>query len=227
MRLLLLVLSLLGASWTTLGAQANQYESAADSDPEARALLEKLRLKYEGMDPLEARFTLTLLFPEQPEEVQEGTLLRSGEKYRVRLGQREILSDGNALYLILHQNKEVQINDLPEEGEAQGAFSPQAILRLHESDQFVYVMGGRVPRDGRVLQQIEFKPLDPYADYAKLRMEIDPSSLELVSATAFGKDGSRYIFTLERMAAKGQVEAGTFSFRESDYPGYYLEDLRQ
>ncbi len=227
------ILFLLAFLWSVGSVQAlaqnppsSEYATAADSDPEARALLDKLHAKYEGLGPLRADFRLELEFAEQPKEVQQGVLIRAGERYRVSMGDRDVLSDGQALYLILHRNKEVQINDIPEEGEAQGSFSPQAILNLHQSDQFVYVMGGLVSRNGQALQQIEFKPLDPYADYSKLRMEVDPRANELVSATAFGKDGSRYILILDKIGS-AELPEGFFTFNEADYPDYYVEDLRQ
>ncbi len=227
------ILFLLAFLWSVGSVQAlaqnppsSEYATAADSDPEARALLDKLHAKYEGLGPLRADFRLELEFAEQPKEVQQGVLIRAGERYRVSMGDRDVLSDGQALYLILHRNKEVQINDIPEEGEAQGSFSPQAILNLHQSDQFVYVMGGLVSRNGQALQQIEFKPLDPYADYSKLRMEVDPRANELVSATAFGKDGSRYTLILDKIGS-AELPEGFFTFNEADYPDYYVEDLRQ
>ena len=81
----------------TAPAQNNQYASAADSDPEARAVLDKLRKKYDSYHSMQAEFSLTIELPEQPAEIQQGTLSRQGEKYRLKMAQQEIISDGETL----------------------------------------------------------------------------------------------------------------------------------
>lgn len=206
--------------------QNTQYTNAGDSDPAAKAILQKLRQKYEGYPSFQADYTLTIELPEQPAEVQQGTLARQGDKYHLELGSQEVISDGEALYLILHNNQEVQINDMPEEGEDQSILSPQALLSLYESDKFVYTLVNEVDRNGTVAQQIEMKPLDKYADYSKVRMEVDKKRNEVMNVIAFGKDGSRYTFTLNKMTPNKSFPAGHFTFNKSNFPNYYVEDLR-
>lgn len=222
----LLFAALLFAAGTAF-AQNNQYTSGQDSDPEARVILEQLRQKYEAYDALEAAFKLEIEFPEQPVEVQEGTLARQGDRYRVKIATQEIFSDGQALYLVLHNNESVQINDLPDPDDSETLLTPQSLFNFYENGDFVYTLLDERSVNGRVRQYVEFKPLDRDSEYAKLRMEIDKANREVVSVKAFAKDGSRYTFSLTSFTPNKRFAANYFSFSESKFPGYYVEDLRE
>jgi outer membrane lipoprotein-sorting protein len=206
--------------------QDTQYTSAADSDPEAKAILGKMRTKYDSYTSMQADFSLLIELPEQPVETQKGVLSREGEKYRLKMGSQDIISDGNALYFILHNNKEVQISDIPEEEDDDSILSPQSLFRLYDSDKFVYLLANEIDRNGTVVQQIEMKPLDPYADYSKVRMEVNKNKNEIMNVTAFAKDGSRYRFSLDKVIPNKAFPVRFFTFDKSKYPDYYVEDLR-
>ena len=105
-------------------AQNNQYTNAGDSDPEAKAVLDKIRKKYDAYQSLEALFRLEIAFPEQGSETQSGTLARSGKKYRMELANYGAISDGTAVWILMHNNKEVQINDIPDPSTPASLLSP-------------------------------------------------------------------------------------------------------
>ncbi len=226
MKYVLTLVSLLTLSSIGIAQTNNQMTSAADSDPQARAVLDKMRQKYEGFNSVQASFKLDLNFPEQPVETQDIQVRQQGEKYRVEMTGRTIISDGSAIWMILHSNKEVQISPIPEDGGDMGIMSPQSLFRIYESDEFVYVLAGQTTEDGKAVQQIEFKPIDEFSDYSKLRMTLYKSDASFKRVIAFGKDGSRFTLTLDSFKANPSLHDGTFTFNEADYPGYYIEDLR-
>ncbi len=211
----------------SLTAQSeNAYTRSADSDPAARALLEQVRKKYEGYRNVKAQFELTLAFPNQPEELQEGMLYRKGDQYRLELAGQEVISDGEAIWFIQKANKEVQINDVPEADQDVGVLSPQSLFTIYERDDFVYVMGNKYSRGGKPVQEIIFKPLESDSDYAKLQLEINPNNAEIQTLKAFAKDGSRYTLEMKNVTPNASIPAGLFTFKKEDYPDYYVEDLR-
>lgn len=227
-KLLLLFLGLsLALSIQAQVRENTQYTKAGDSDPEAKAILEKLHKKYDAYTSLEADFTLEIQLPEQPKEVQKGTLIRQGDKYKLDLATQSVLSDGKALWFILHNNKEVQINNVPDPEEAEGSLlTPQALFNFYETGKYVYQFVNEFTENGKLVQIIEFKPLDKYADYSKLRLVVDKKKNEMVSVTAFSKDGSRYIFSIGTFVPNKSYAANFFTFDKSKYPDYYVEDLR-
>ena len=211
----------------TLTAQDNYLEKAADSDPKARALLEKIRQKYDNYQSLQADFSLEIEMPEQPKETQQGTLARKGDQYRMTLSSYEVISDGQAIWLIMNNNREVQINDVPEDGADESILSPQGLFSIYERGDFAYAITNEYKDGSRIIQEVEFKPLAEDSDYSKLRLAVDKNKIEVVSVKAFAKDGSRYTLNMTSTQPNKAFAAGYFTFDPSQFPDYYVEDLRE
>ena len=214
------------ALFSIQGVIAQNYTQAADSDPEAKAILDGVRQKYEAYASIETGFDLDIAFPEQPVEVQSGTLARNGDQYRVIFGNQEIFSDGEVLYMVLHNNKSVQINDLPDPEENMGFLSPESIFTFYDNGQFVYTLIDTRSEGGKALHFIEFKPTDRNSEYSKLRMVVERDTKKMVRVLAFAKDGSRYTFKLKNLQPNKKFASDYFAFNKSKYPEYYVEDLR-
>ncbi|HHM21362.1 MAG TPA: outer membrane lipoprotein carrier protein LolA, partial [Bacteroidetes bacterium] len=180
------------------GIFAQHFTTPADSDPEAKAILEKMRRQYEGYKTLRADFTITLEVPQQPRTAQKGTLVQQGDKYRLQLNGRTVVSDGQSVWLYIEKNKEVQINDVEEDAEPGTISSPKDLLRAYEWDNYIYVLINEYAENRRVVQQIEFKPRDRNSDYSKIRLTLDKKTMQIVRIKTFGKDGSRYTLTVDR-----------------------------
>ena len=209
-------------------AQPGSLTTAEESDPKAKAVLDEIRKRFLSYKSLGADFTLDITLADEPTETQKGTLSMQGEKYRLEMSSQSVISDGNTLWLILSYNKEVQINDMPEDGEAEGAIlSPEAMLRFYDKGGFVYYLTNEYKDGSRTVQQIEFKPTDRNADYSKLRMNVNKATKDVISVEAFAKDGSRYKLSIDNLSPNKSFAAGHFTFNKADYPGYYIEDLRE
>lgn len=223
------ILTFLSSFWLfTLGhAQTiNQMVSPSDSDPEAKLMLDKMRDKYQNYKSIQANFDLALAFPNQPVENQKIEILQSAEKYRLEMPGRTIISDGVSIWMVLHRNKEVQINSAPEPGEDQGIMSPQSLFNIYESNEFVYAISNERKEGNTFVQQIEFKPIDTFSDYSKLRLTLSKNDASFKRIKTFGKDGSQFTLTLTELSPNIKTAATDFSFNKADYPGYYIEDLR-
>jgi outer membrane lipoprotein carrier protein len=230
MRSLLMLFLVVIFAWSAqaqVRENKDQYTKAEHSDPQAKAILDKLRKKFDGFNSLEADFSLEIVLPEQPKEVQKGTLIRQGDKYKLDLATQSVVSDGQALWLILHNNKEVQINNMPDPDEMDGSLlTPESLFTFYDQGKYVYQLVNEFVEDGKLVQHIEFKPLDEYSDYHKLRLVVDKRKNEVVSVTAFAKDGSRYIFKIGEFRPNKSYAANFFTFDKSKYADYYVEDLR-
>jgi outer membrane lipoprotein carrier protein len=223
MKNLLLLLALLTIS---SGLLAQSAAPAEKSDPEAKKVLDKIRKKYEGFKTMEAGFTLTIELPGQPREIQKGTIAQQDAKFRLDMAAQMIVSDGKSTWVYLKQNKEVQINDA-EPADSEGAFlTPRDLLRRYEKGDFLYAITDKITENGKLLTQIEFKPVDRNSEYSKLRLSIDEKAGTIESVRAFAKDGSRYIFQISGVVFDKTFPAAYFSFDKSKYPGVHVEDLR-
>lgn len=220
----LLVICLLSLS---LFSQNNSYQTAADSDPAALKIVRAIKAKYEGYNTLQADFRLDIEFPGQAVETQKGQLSRNGDKFHFKLATQEGISDGKAIYVIMHDNKSVNIENMPEPGDEAGMLTPQNLLTFYDEDKFVFALQGEQSEGGKTLQVIELKPVDRDAsEFTKIRMLVDKSKQQVVRLLAFSRDGSRFTFHLDRLKTNTTLPAGLFAFDKADYEGYYIEDLR-
>lgn len=223
---LLISMFFLAMTMTAMSQPAkNQYAKTADSDPAAKAILEKVKVKYEAYKSVEATFTLSIEIPDQPKEDQQGKLVQAGDKYRLELANQTLVCDGKSIWLYLKQNKEVQINNFdPEEEEA--FLSPRDLLRIYEREDFVYVLSNEYSEGGKVLQDIEFKPTDPNSEYSKMRLSVDKATSQIKRIKAFAKDGSRYTLTVGVFKSNQTYPASAFVWNKTECPDCYVEDLR-
>ena len=206
-----------------VGFAQTQYASAKDSDPAAKAVLDKMRTKLEGYSTITANFTLTIEIPEEPKEVQKGTIQQQGDKYRLEAESQTMVSDGESLWLHLKNSKEVQINDV-DEGEEM--LSPSSFLKFYETEEFIYVLSNEFPEKGKVVQQIEFKPTDEDSEYHKVRLTVNKKTSEVIRVKAFAKDGSRFTFELNNLTPNKSIPASTFTMTKSECADCHWEDLR-
>lgn len=227
MHKLFFVLLLVVTTAFSANAQTNYYTSAKDSDPEAVKLLSSIRAKYDGFSSMKANFQLNIAIPGQPVEKQAGVISRQGENVRFVLGDQEGIINGEAAYIIMHRNKEVQINDLPDPEETTGVLTPQTLFNFYEGDQYVLAVQGTEKVGNRSLKIIELKPLDrENSEFTKLRLLVDAAKKELAVVKAFSRDGTNFTFTLAETQGNVNLPAKTFVFSKTDFPGYHVEDLR-
>lgn len=221
---LVFVLTLISCSLT---AQNKQYRSSADSDAEAKRLLDAIRTKYDAYENVVADFSLVLSFPGGQPITQIGSVTRMGERVRFKLGDQEGIVNETAAYIIQHANKEVMINNLPEPGDLNGVLTPQTLFSFYEGDNYILASDGTETRGGRELSAILLKPADRDAsEFTKMRVLVDAARKEIVSVQAFSRDGSRYTFALKNVRGNAVVSNSLFVFDKADFPGYHVEDLR-
>ena len=207
-------------------AQDKLYTSAADSDPEAKAILDELHARFENYNAVEASFLLEIKIPEELPIEQRGKVIRSGEKYFMDTKQYAAICNGEAIWLVLKDNQEVQINEMPEETEDTNILSPDAMFNFYRSEDFVYILANQLMVDNQPAVQIEFKPLDRDSDYAKLRLSVHKKTHDPIQIEAFSKDGSSYTLKILSIVPNKSYGSEVFAFNADKYPGFHIEDLR-
>ncbi|MEL6863140.1 MAG: outer membrane lipoprotein carrier protein LolA [Bacteroidota bacterium] len=213
-----------------LSAQNNEVSKLSsfkeESDPRSTAILKKVKDTYESYKSMEVAFTLTIDIPEQDTEVQKGSIAQKGDKYHLQLGSQEIISDGSTLWFHLKNNNEVQINSLDGEEDSEEILSPQALMRIYESDQYLSFLANEMTKNGKTLQYIEFKPTDRDSEYSKLKVLVNKKNNQVEEIMVFAKDGSRFTLAIDKLTPNKNFEEAYFRFDASKYPGIHVEDLR-
>jgi len=223
----LLTLCSLNVLFAQSGKAPTPAAPAEKNDPEAKKILDKIRKKYEGYKSLEASFTLTIELPGQKQEVQKGTIAQEGDsKFRLEMDEQVIVSDSKTTWVYLKKNNEVQINDADPKDTENGFLTPKALLKRYQKGDYLYAVTDKTTEGGKLLTHIEFKPKDKNSEYSKLRVSIDEKAGSIQSVKAFGKDSSRYTFSISKLTPNKQFAADYFTFDVKKYPGAKVEDLR-
>ncbi len=209
----------------TLVAQNNAYQTVEDSDPAATKLLTKLKDKYEGFSNMKMDFSLEIEIPEEDMIIQKGKIFQEGDKFYMDFEQQSVISNGEKVWIHLKNNNEVQIHSAEALADEENFMSPQNLLKLYESDAFVFAISDEMIRDGKTVALIECKPIDTDSEFSKLRLTVDTKNLDMVSVKAFSKDGSRYTFLNDKLASNIDIPSDKFEFDASVFPDIYVEDM--
>ena len=213
--------------FTSIGFSQTVQFASETSDPAAKAVLEKLRIKYETYKTVGLDFTLTIENPGEDKEIQTGSLLQKGEQYCLKLDNQAIYCDGKTLWIYLKNNNEVQVNNVDDfEEEEEEFLSPKDLLRIYEKENFICALTNDGFENGKTIQQIEFKPLDKDSEYAKMRVTIDKRKNQIMRIKAFGTDGTRYTMQITKFKPNLTCKAADFVFDPAKFPGVLVEDLR-
>ena len=209
---------------TTGFAQKKDFTKSQDVDPEAQKVLDKVSKKYEAYKTIEATFSLKIEIPEEPDDKQTGTLKQEGEKYNVDLSSYSMICDGKNFWVHNKQNKEVQLNDPPEEDE--GMMAPQDFYNFYKKGKYLYALTNAIVENRVPLLQIEFNPLETDSEYSKIRMTIEKKTSVVKRIKVFSKDGSRFTLEIQDFKANKKFTNADFTFDKEKYPDAHIEELR-
>jgi len=196
--------------------------SAQDvSGVEAQKLMAELTKKMDNYQSMRADFEMHVFVPGEKESTEKGYLIQQKENFVFDLESQTIYSDGTAVWVHLKEDDEVQIND-PDFGEDGSLMSPGQIMRLHETEDFIY----DIVNEDETKVQIEFKPTEDLSDYTKLRLTVNTDNTQLEKIEMFYKDGMRIKMHISEFKTNDEYNTDTFTFDTSAFPDVYVEDLR-
>jgi chaperone LolA len=201
------------------------YTGYAQTDAKAKVILAEVSKKYKSYDVVKTDFTFTLESPqEKTKESQQGTLTvkSASNKYKVVMTEQEMISDGKTQWTYLKKDKEVQVANVDNSGDA---MNPAKIFTLYEKG-FKYLYTGDKKEGVKTYQMIDLSPVDTKKSYFKVRLGIDKAAKQIASVLIFDKNGNRYTYILKSFVPNVKVPESTFTFDVKKYPGVEVVDLR-
>ena len=197
--------------------------SAQTSAAEAKALLEKASLKMKSFEDVSIAFSYEFSNSrvDPPiKRVEKGDIKLKGEQYRLNLMGVEQICDGKLLYSVLHEDEEVQKEQVKDDkGEAQG-LNPTTILDVYKKG-FSYKLGGTAKVGSKTIQYVILKPtVSEEIDY--ITVGLVKGEDRLYSYEQRSKDGTITLFTITSFEVNKKLAASLFQFNPKDYPGYYI-----
>lgn len=211
--------------WLLISMIAFATQVHAQTDAAAKSILQKVTQTYEGYKTIRTDFTLTVQQPQQTSNYTEsGTVIMETAtgKYRVTANNQDIISDGKTQWMALKEEQEVQVT---EADDSPGTISPANIFSFYNNG-YKYVSAPNEQAGGNQLLVVELSPEDTQNSYFKIKLRINRSTNLIYDATVFDKSGVKYTYLLKNTTANPSIAADTFVFKQADYPGVEIVDLR-
>ena len=195
----------------------------AQKDPKAGGILDAMSQKYQSLPVFNALFTQTLENSNNKlKETMQGDITVSGNKFRLKLKDQEIINNGTTIWTYMKSENEVNISDNdPDEQQ----MSPSAIFTMYKKG-YKYNFVDELKEGGQAYNIIDLSPEDKNNQVYKVRLQISKKDNSLKSWTMFRTNGNRYVYSIKQFKPNPSVEPNYFAFDKSKYKGVKVIDLR-
>lgn len=201
------------------------FTANAQTDAKAKAILAEVSKKYRSYDVVKTEFTFTLENQQaKVKETQQGTLFvkANANKYKVVMTNQDLISDGKSQWTYLKNDKEVQVTNVDNSGDA---INPAKIFTVYERG-FKYQYTGDKKVGNKIYQMIDLSPTDSKKAFYKIRLSIDKAAKQISNVLIFDKNGNKYTYNVKTFVPNVKVPETTFAFDSKKYPGVEVVDLR-
>jgi outer membrane lipoprotein carrier protein len=193
-------------------------------DPMAEEILNNLSKKYKGYKSFKATYNHTLENNAgKVENEQKGEILVKGEKFKLKLPEVEVFSDGKYSWSWVKKSKEVNLTEIdPNEEE----ITPANVYMLHQRG-YKFVLMSELKGSKGIIQTIDLEPKDLNKEITKIRLLIDKSTLSILKWIVFERGtNNRSIFEIRQFTPNVPTKDSDFVFNKALHPEVKLVDLR-
>ncbi len=202
----------------------SQNNKLGVSDPDAKAILDKVSAKFKTYKTVTADFTLSITNANgKVEGTKKGVIYMKGPKYRVNISGQEIYSDGDNIWTYDKSANEVQLTKFDP---TTNTITPQKMFTDFYDKDFLYKLNDEKKLGNKVVQEIELTPVDKTKTFFKVLVEVDKATKNIVSSKVFEKNGDRYIYTVNSMKTNTDLPDSLFTFDAKKHPQVEVVDLR-
>lgn len=206
-----------------IGLATNLSLQAQNTSAKAKQYLAKASQRLEANDHIYLGFTYTFENNKvSPPVVQteEGNIAIKEEDFHLNFLGTEQIKQGNKIYTILTEDKEVQVTEF-EENETQSV-SPVKILSSYQKG-YSYKIDKTVKEKGKDILYIILKP-NVSEEVKKILVVLDKKSLKVQMVKQWATNGSITTFTITEYAPNKKLPKDYFVFNKANYEGYYIAE---
>lgn len=202
-----------------LGTAPSLY---AQQDARAEKILKNSRNKVNKLKTLEADFNKSTRTNSGKAVGGDysGKLVMKGSKFRLQLNDQVIICDGSTQWAVNQTDKEVLVSNYdPKEG-----FTADKLFSVSQEDmKSAYI--GQEPIGNIMTDYIELVP-KKQEDYFKIKMWVSVNSSLPRKMEIYYRNGTIVTYTMSHLHWNGDVPSTAFAFSKSEWPGFYIEDMR-
>lgn len=192
------------------------------SAKEAEKLVKNVIDKMSSYDNFSAKLSYTMVNIEMDiNEKKTGTILVSGDKYRVEMEGQIIYSDGETIWTYIVDSEEVLVSDASDD---EGGISPTSILTNYDENYKSSFDNDKKYKNSEI-KKIDLKTSEDKG-FQKLSLIINQSKLSLESFSIYDMNGSVFTYHIIDLEPNIDLEEGTFTFNVEKYPNVEVIDMR-
>lgn len=206
------------------------YGSLAFSQQESKAkeLLDEVSMKMASYENIQLEFSTSLVneeagINENDELPNFGKIILKGEKYNLNFLGNSFVFDGNQLFIINHEDKEISVND-DYLNEDEGFIYPSKLLTFYENG-YNYSMGNSKIKNGKKIQYVELIPIDSNSEIVKVELGIDVKTKHIYQLIQLGANETKTILTIRQFKNNLNITDGLFQLDKEAYEkqGYLID----
>lgn len=204
------------------GAIAN---SNAQSDPEAKAILDKVSQKMKTYETIEADFELVI--DNKMDNLQSkssGAIQVKGDKYYMESMGTTVYNNGTTMWSFMEDINEVTITN-PNSEDADFVDNPALIFSFYDRD-FKFRLVGEVKIEDFWAYEIDLYPKNLEQPYSRFKLFIRKDNHAIYMVSAMGKDAISYTIFISNMRFNQNMDDSKFTFEPKNFPDIEVVDMR-
>jgi len=200
------------------------FTAHAQTDEKAKAILQSVSKKINGLTSAKANFSLHLTGGNgKVNETKKGTFFMKGQKYKITLAGQEIICDTKTIWTYNKEAKEVQVSKFDPKEQT---ISPAKLFTDFYDKEYKYRYIGEKMVSGKLCEIIEMVPLDQSKKMTKIELSIDKATHIVVGGNVWEKNGNKYNYEISGFTPNTNIPDNTFTFDPKTHPGVEVVDLR-
>lgn len=190
-------------------------------DPEAKKILDRSKAKFESFKSFKADFTQKMESTNTGmNESNKGSIKVKGDKFRVKMGDQEVIVNGSKTWTVLHDDCETNESSYDSEDEA--VMKPSEIVNMYEKGYKYIYMGDQVI-DGVACYSIDLEPdVTPEergnTQVTKIRIYINKSTNIIKRWKIYERNGNKYTYSLDKFVPNVDISDSDFEYSKKICP---------
>ncbi len=201
-----------------------QHKQMTPPEHRARQILAEVENKFLSASALQADFTYE--FRNEANKTKDevkGTFVMKKNKFKLKLANQEIYSNGKTVWTYLKDANEVSISEYTPDDDS--FITPEKVIKLYKKD-YKYIFIREFTENGKVYEEIDLQPTDRSKKVFKIRLVVNKKTRTIKSWEIFEKNQNRSKYVIDAIAYDVQVDDNYFNFDKRKYPNVNEVDLR-
>lgn len=191
-------------------------------DLRATSLLDEVSAKTKSYKSIKADFTYTMENKQaRINEEKTGTLLISGDKYKLNIVGQIMISDGKTIWTYIQESNEVQINSPDNKDDA---LTPSRLLSSYNESYKSKIIRDKNQTDPNI-EMLELTP-DKVKNFTKAVLSIDKTRKQVKSFAIYDKNGNIFTYKVTKFITDVPFSSSDFTFDAKQFPGVEVIDMR-